>query len=267
MKNTTPNFHTTTASYSSSTPLRKRLTALTVALGLTFQTLPALAASGDVYYVHSDHLDTPRQLTNQQNQPVWQNTPLSEPFGTSAPDEDPGSTGTPFTFNLRFPGQYYDQETGTHYNYYRDHYFPGLGRYGQSDPIGLYGGINTYAYVSGNPLLWSDPRGLFCGSGFRGAYIPNSPRGFPFGNCCLAHDNCYDDCKAAPPKDECDKAFHECMQKVCENYQGKKRESCLSWAETYFNVVVDFGEDPFNEARGLPTVPNTKLFGIETSDY
>ncbi|MDR1276047.1 MAG: hypothetical protein LBL72_06675 [Candidatus Accumulibacter sp.] len=124
-------------SYSASIVLKQHLTGIVVALGLTFQTLPALAASGDVYYVHSDHLDTPRQLTNQQNEAVWTNTPLTEAFGTSAPDEDPGNTGTPFTFNLRFPGQYYDQETGTHYNYYRDHYFPGLGRYGQSDPIGL----------------------------------------------------------------------------------------------------------------------------------
>ncbi|MDR1275482.1 MAG: hypothetical protein LBL72_03750 [Candidatus Accumulibacter sp.] len=114
------------------------------------------AQATEIFYLHADHLNTPRLITDTQNQPVWQNTPLSEPFGTSAPDEDPGSTGTPFTFNLRFPGQYYDQETGTHYNYYRDHYFPGLGRYGQSDPIGLAGGINTYAYVSGNPISLID---------------------------------------------------------------------------------------------------------------
>jgi RHS repeat-associated protein len=118
------------------------------------------AQATEIFYLHADHLNTPRLITDTQNQPVWQNTPLSEPFGTSAPDEDPGSTGTPFTFNLRFPGQYYDQETGTHYNYYRDHYFPGLGRYGQSDPIGLEGGINTYAYVGGSPLLWWDWFGL-----------------------------------------------------------------------------------------------------------
>ena len=61
--------------------------------------------------------------------------------------------------NLRFPGQYWDRETNTHYNFHRD-YLPGVGRYTQFDPIGLAGGPNGYAYVGGNPLSKVDPDGL-----------------------------------------------------------------------------------------------------------
>ena len=105
------------------------------------------------YYVWADHLDTPRAITTSDaaNSVVW--TWDSDPFGTTQ------ATGS-IVYNLRFPGQYADQETGTHYNYFRD-YNPKTGRYQQSDPAGLVGGLSPYAYVLGEPLSLSDPYGLW----------------------------------------------------------------------------------------------------------
>jgi RHS repeat-associated protein len=82
-----------------------------------------------------------------------------EPFGNNPADVDPDANSVAFDLPLRLPGQRYDAETGLHYNYFRD-YDPSLGRYGESDPIGLQGGLNTYAYVGGSPVLRSDERGL-----------------------------------------------------------------------------------------------------------
>jgi RHS repeat-associated protein len=69
-------------------------------------------------------------------------------------------TGSTLTVNLRFPGQYYDSETGLNQNGFRD-YNPALGRYVQADPIGLYGGVNLYGYVNSNPLMYIDSKGLY----------------------------------------------------------------------------------------------------------
>jgi len=109
------------------------------------------------YYIHPDHLDTPRVVTNAANTIVWRWD--SDPFGFFPAAEDPDGNGQLFTLNLRFPGQYFDKETNLHYNYFRD-YDPQTGRYVESDPIGLRAGPNTYAYVNGNPLAVSDPLGL-----------------------------------------------------------------------------------------------------------
>ena len=109
---------------------------------------------------YADHLGTPRAITTSDatNTKVWEWS-NSDPFGNNLPNEDPTATGSSFKYNLRFPGQYFDQETGTHYNYFRD-YDPGTGRYIESDPVGLGAGLSIYAYVGGNPLIGIDPLGL-----------------------------------------------------------------------------------------------------------
>ncbi|MDF5861628.1 RHS repeat-associated core domain-containing protein [Pseudomonas aeruginosa] len=103
-------------------------------------------------YLHGDHLDTPRLATDASGQIAWQWQ--SDAFGRGEALSQ-GSTRV----NLRFPGQYYDAESGLHYNYFRD-YDPETGRYVESDPIGLDGGLNTYAYVGSNPVGLVDPNGL-----------------------------------------------------------------------------------------------------------
>lgn len=114
----------------------------------------ALIRSSTIYYVHTDQLGTPRAVTTAGSAtPVWNWAWQGNPFGEQGP------TSASFVMSLRFPGQYYDAESGLIYNRWRD-YEPGIGRYAESDPIGLSGGYNTYAYVFSNPLGWYDPFGL-----------------------------------------------------------------------------------------------------------
>jgi RHS repeat-associated protein len=114
----------------------------------------AIQAEPALYFVHTDHLNTPRLVADAAGTTVWR-WDQAEPFGNNPPNEDPDANAVTFDLPLRLPGQRYDNETGLHYNYFRD-YDPSLGRYGESDPIGLDGGLNTYTYVGGSPLGYGD---------------------------------------------------------------------------------------------------------------
>jgi len=108
--------------------------------------------SGNIYYYLNDHLGTPQFLTDSTNTIIWEAT--YKPFGEAL-----ANSKSEVEQNLRFPGQYYDQETGLHYNWHR-YYDPKTGRYLTPDPIGLRGGINPFVYVLNNPVNAIDPLGL-----------------------------------------------------------------------------------------------------------
>lgn len=114
-----------------------------------------------VYNVYSDHLATPRVITRATDEAIVWRWDTAESFGATAPDQNPNNLGT-FVFNQRLPGQVFDAETGLFQNWHRE-YNARLGRYIESDPIGLRGGVNTYLYVGGNPLSHIDPTGLCLG--------------------------------------------------------------------------------------------------------
>ncbi|WP_418120517.1 RHS repeat-associated core domain-containing protein [Variovorax sp. 350MFTsu5.1] len=141
----------------------------------------AAVIDGTIYAVHSDHLNTPRKLTNADGQAVWQWSYSA--FGEDKPTlaryrfvntevtPNPGTTNiAEVKFNLRYPGQYADEESGLFYNYFRS-YDSRTGRYSQPDPIGLDGGWNRFGYVDGDSLSFSDPMGLQA--------LPKTPDPFP----------------------------------------------------------------------------------------
>lgn len=112
----------------------------------------------DIFYVHTDQINTPKVISRPSDNKLRWRWDQSSPWGAGAATENPASLGT-FSYNLRFPGQVITSETGNKQNYFRD-YESFTGRYLQSDPIGLKGGLNTYGYVGGNPISFVDPLGL-----------------------------------------------------------------------------------------------------------
>ena len=197
--------------------------------------------------------------TDKEGQVTWK--AVQEAFGAAGILSE-----SAIEMNLRLPGQYFDQETGHHYNFFRN-YIPGIARYGKSDPKGLDAGVNMYLYVSANPLIKTDTLGLQedcncedpprplpngCG-GASGPKVSDSPGGFYFGGCCNNHDTCYATCRG-PSRLECDLGFYVCMLRTCRRAFERSGDyglyfKCQAYASAYYTAVRKFGWYFFRSAR------------------
>ena len=212
------------------------------------------------HYLHTDHLGTPMLATTKDGNTSWK--AVSEAFGAAGVLQSQSS----ITMNLRLPGQYFDEETHSHYNFHRD-YRPNMGRYLQSDPIGTKGGVNVYIYARNNPLGGLDDRGLFsivvipippfegsspgkgCGDISTDKFVPDKYVGFNFSSPCRKHDKCYGTCGSN--KKVCDMVFYYDMLFECIKiffipplYQG-----CRLTATAYYGAVSAFGQSAFCAAQ------------------
>jgi RHS repeat-associated protein len=211
-------------------------------------------AQGYAYY-QNDHLGMPQQLILKNGAKVWGGE-------FRAYGELTAETGS-WENRLRFPGQYYDQETNNYYNYFRD-YDPATGRYIQSDPIGLKGGINTYAYVGGNPLIFTDPTGeaaqgvivggvIWCAksSGCRTA-VKDGARAAARAVADMCSDNTID-CEK-----EREDAERACRKIIWKAKTGKLKKKNVSKIAPGLNLEECIKQMIPEECGGYPTKPNSK---------
>jgi RHS repeat-associated protein len=187
--------------------------------GSATATPPTLNVASNAFYVYSDQTDTPRVITRASDQAIVWRWDAAEPFGLTLPNSNPNALGV-FTFNQRFPGQVFDKESNLAQNWHRE-YQPLTGRYVQSDPIGLAGGINTYSYALSQPNRLVDPEGLqvcvMTPLGPMCTILP-PPGGWPNGISYPPKNDPYEcilevalPVPKMPPKPNCESQFQTCM--------------------------------------------------------
>lgn len=185
-------------------------------------------------FVVADGLGAPRSVNNSVGTQIWQWQYQGNSFGEKQPTSTNG-----YVFNLRFPGQYFDTERGVAYNVNRD-YDASIGRYLQSDPMGLAAGPSTFAYVTNNPLLGIDPLGL-----------------------CDQEDRCEQQiqedeevCRSLPNNTSYDKRVREaCWSSANERYGACAAKRPIPRLVTSLSVVHEPDKDPVNRPVRRPVAP------------
>lgn len=223
----------------------------------------------EVLSLHTDHLGAPRTATDETGTAVWQWH--GDAFGanvgrTRAVDRDPDGDGRNVEVSLRFPGQYHDRESGLWYNHNRD-YDSELGRYVQSDPLGLAAGPNRYTYVRNGPTYKIDPKGLLdeiIVNGQRYSYShtvavrftdPGSYGGNPFSNDYGAeYANSYD-------------AYEDAIDAAEREIYCDEDNNCVNGLGNPVDPVTGYPLDEIIVTGGQTTTPiNPSLPDIPTSD-
>ncbi len=166
--------------------------------------------------IHNDHLGTPQKLTDSTGTVVW--AADYKPFGEAT------ITVNTITNNLKFPGQYSDQETGLYYNFFRD-YNPNIGRYPEADPIGIRRGKNhLFAYVGNNPINKKDTFGLeaeLCSRNFWPMFM------MPGRHCFIRFDGSNSNTLSFDPKGVHPDPAPKWFPRSCEPMKGDPNDDCL----------------------------------------
>ena len=226
----------------------------------------AQSTGGQIYFLHDDHLGTPQVATDKSQKTVW--SASYQPFG--ALNVAASQTAT-LAQDLRLPGQVADAETGLSQNGFR-YYAPALGRYVESDPLGLAGGLNTYAYVGGNPLRFIDPLGL-CNIVTNGDTVTlvssDSPPQDPFGPWRAGYGleqltiptsqwNAYTPAQQAEIESDIDKLGSD-------QYDYSRAAGQADSIQSLFDAAHQF-EDWLYELQGTPNIqqnPSTPSSGVD----
>lgn len=217
---------------------------------------PKRGVSSLRWLIH-DPASATRRAIDSQGQTTWQWEP--DGFGNGVAEVSGNLADN--VVNIRFDGQYVDEETGFHYNWHR-YYDPVTARYLSVDPLGLAGGLNPFNYAASNPATLSDPTGLeiplgefgvtegfhkACGSGEIAGKVPDGFLMYNFGPACERHDRCYETCGRT--RGDCDREFLHDLKFACGVKQMVPNQACRAVARIYGFVTRHKGDQYFKAAQ------------------